>query len=89
MRAIVEPYPTSEATSAAEIIDEAKENARTEGEHILTTAKSEIEQESNRVKEQLREQVARLAMAAAEKILMKEINAAKHKDLLDSVAKQI
>ena len=55
----------------------------------MTAAKAEIDQESNRVKEQLREQVAELALAAAEKILQKEIDAAKHKDLLDNVAKQI
>jgi F-type H+-transporting ATPase subunit b len=74
---------------AAEIVDEAKTDARAEGERLLTAAKAEIEQESNRVKEKLREQVAELAMAAATKILQKEIDAAKHKDLLDSVAKQI
>ncbi len=74
---------------AAEIVDEAKTDARAEGERLLTAAKAEIEQESNRVKEKLREQVAELAMAAASKILQKEIDAAKHKDLLDSVAKQI
>jgi F-type H+-transporting ATPase subunit b len=74
---------------AAEIVEDAKVDARGEGERILTAAKAEIDQESNRVKEQLREQVAQLALAAAEKILQKEIDAAKHKDLLDSVAKQI
>ena len=74
---------------ASEIVDEAKGDARSEGERLLTAARAEIEQETNRVKEQLREQVARLAMSAAEKILQKEIDAAKHKDLLDSVAKQI
>lgn len=74
---------------AAEIVDEAKTDARAEGERILVAARAEIEQERNRVKEQLREQVAQLALAAAEKILQKEIDAAKHKDLLDAVAKQI
>jgi F-type H+-transporting ATPase subunit b len=74
---------------AAEIVDEAKQDARTEGGRILSAAKAEIEQESNRVKEQLREQMGRLALAAAEKILQKELDAAKHKDILDSVAKQI
>jgi F-type H+-transporting ATPase subunit b len=74
---------------AAEIVEEAKVDARGEGERLLTAAKAEIDQESNRVKEHLREQVAQLALAAAEKILQKEIDAAKHKDLLDTVAKQI
>ena len=74
---------------AAEIVEEAKVDARGEGERLLIAAKAEIEQESNRVKEDLREQVAQLALAAAEKILQKEIDAAKHKDILDTVAKQI
>jgi F-type H+-transporting ATPase subunit b len=74
---------------AAEIVDEAKTDARAEGERILVAARAEIEQETNRVKEQLREQVAQLALAAAERILKKEIDASAHKDILDHVAKQI
>lgn len=74
---------------ANEIVDEAKGDARAEGARLLAAAQAEIEQEKNRVKEELREQVAALAIAAAEKILQKEIDAAQHKTLLDSVAKQI
>lgn len=74
---------------AAEIVEEAKDEARVEGERILTTARAEIERERNRMKDQLREQVTQLALAAAEKILQKEIDSAKHQDLLDAVAKQI
>jgi F-type H+-transporting ATPase subunit b len=74
---------------ATEILEEAKSDARVEGERLLTTARAEIERERNRMKDQLREQVAQLALAAAEKILQQEIDAAKHKDLLDSVARQI
>ena len=74
---------------AAEIVDEAKENARTEGEHILTTARSEIEQESNRAREKLRGQVAVLAVAGAEKILRREVNADAHSEIIDALAKQL
>ncbi len=74
---------------AAEIVDEAKGDARVEGARLLATAHTEIEQEKTRVKEELREQVAKLALSAAEKILQKEIDAVKHKTLLDTVAKQI
>ena len=38
-----------------------------------------------RAKEALREQVAQLAVIGAEKILRKEIDAAKHADLLSSI----
>ncbi len=74
---------------AAEIVDVAKGDARVEGARLLAAAHAEIEQEKTRVKEELREQVAKLALSAAEKILQKEIDAVKHKTLLDTVAKQI
>ena len=74
---------------ATEIVDESKENARTEGQRILHAAQAEIEQESNRAREHLREKVAELAVAGAQKILQKEINAEVHKDIVDSLAQQI
>ena len=48
---------------AAQIIDEAKERAREEGDRIKVSAQAEIEQESNRAREQLRAQVGALAVA--------------------------
>lgn len=74
---------------ASEIIDEAKGNARTEGERLLHAAQAEIEQETNRAREQLREKVAELAVAGAEKILQKEIDAAAHKDIVNALANEI
>ncbi|UTH76378.1 F0F1 ATP synthase subunit B [Chromobacterium sp. IIBBL 290-4] len=70
---------------ANQIVDEAKDAARTEGARIVADAKSEIDQEVLRAKEALRAQVADLAVAGAEKILRKEIDAAKHADLLASI----
>jgi F-type H+-transporting ATPase subunit b len=74
---------------AAEIVDESKDTARTEGDRILTAAQAEIEQESNRAREHLREKLGELAVAGAEKILRKEINAAAHKDIVNELAKEI
>ena len=74
---------------AAEIVDDAKGDARVEGQRLVTAARAEIEQETNRAREHLREQVAALALAGAEKVLGREINAAAHKDVLESIAKQI
>lgn len=70
---------------ANQIVEEAKDTARTEGARILGDAKSEIDQEVLRAKEVLRGQVADLAVAGAEKILRKEIDSAKHADLLASI----
>lgn len=74
---------------AVEIVEEAKSEAGAEGERILTTVKAEIERERNRLKDQLREQIAQLAIAAAEKILQREIDPTRHQDLLDNMARQV
>ena len=74
---------------ASEIVDEAKEQARAEGERILQAARAEIEQEANKVREALRGKVAELAVAGAEKILRREIDADAHKEIVDELARQI
>lgn len=74
---------------ATEIIEEAKGDARKEGERLVTAAKAEIEQQAHQVREGLREKVAALSLSAATKILAEEIDAKKHHDILESVAKAI
>ena len=73
----------------AEIVDEAKEQARVEGDRIVTAARADIEQEINKAREVLRTRVGELAVAGAEKILRREINADAHKEIVDELAKQI
>jgi|TARA_B110000305_G_scaffold240238_1_gene310266 F-type H+-transporting ATPase subunit b len=74
---------------SGELIEEAKNQAKLEGERIVTAAKAEIEQEVNRAKELLRAQVASLALAGAEQILQKEINAAAHGDMLQRLESEL
>ena len=74
---------------AATIIEEAKGSAKVEGDRIVASAKAEVEQEVNRAKEGLRSQVATLAIAGAEKILRKEIDAKAHEDILNAIAKEL
>jgi F-type H+-transporting ATPase subunit b len=74
---------------AGEIIEEAKVEARAEGQRLVAAAQAEIERETNRAREDLRERVSSLAVAAAEKILRKEINVESHRALVDSFAKEI
>lgn len=74
---------------ASEIVEEAKDTARVEGERIVTAANAEIEREVNQAKEVLRTQVAVLAVAGAEKVLKREIDAKAHEALLSDVAAQI
>jgi F-type H+-transporting ATPase subunit b len=67
---------------AAQMVDEAKQAAKEEGERQLAAAQANIVQETNRARESLREQVAALAVAGAEKILRREVDAAAHGELL-------
>jgi F-type H+-transporting ATPase subunit b len=67
---------------AQSMIEEAKGRASAEGAKIVAAAKAEAEQEANKAREQLREQVASLAVKGAEQILRKEVNPAVHAELL-------
>jgi len=74
---------------AAQIVDEAKTAAKAEGDRMIAGAKAEIDQEATRAREALREQVAALAVAGAEKILRREIDAKAHADLLEAIKKEL
>jgi F-type H+-transporting ATPase subunit b len=71
---------------SAQIIDEAKESAREEGNRLKIAAQAEIDLEVNRAKEHLRQQVAVLAIAGAEKILGAQIDANAHKGMVEKLA---
>jgi F-type H+-transporting ATPase subunit b len=73
----------------AEMIEEAKVAAKSEGDREKAAAKADIQQEAQRAREQLREQVAALAVAGAEKILRREVDAKAHAELLDGIKKQL
>ncbi|MBC2729935.1 MULTISPECIES: F0F1 ATP synthase subunit B [unclassified Thiobacillus] len=74
---------------AAQIIEEAKVAAKEEGDRQLAAAQANIAQETNRARESLREQVAGLAVAGAEKILRREVNAQTHADLLGQLKAEL
>jgi F-type H+-transporting ATPase subunit b len=73
----------------SQIIDEAKTAAAEEGARLIAGAKAEIEQEVSRAREMLRTQVAALAVAGAEQILRREVDAKVHAELLASVQNQL
>ena len=74
---------------AAQAIQEAKTAAKAEGDREKAAAKADIQQAVSRAREQLREQVAALAVAGAEKILRREVDAKAHAELLDGIKKQL
>ena len=73
----------------SQVVEEAKVAAKTEGDRERAAAKADIQQEAQRAREQLREQVAALAVAGAEKILRREVDAKAHAELLDGIKKQL
>jgi F-type H+-transporting ATPase subunit b len=73
----------------AQMVDEARGTAKDEAGREKAAAKAEIEQERTRAREQLRDQVASLAIAGAEKILRREVDAKAHAQLLDDIKRQL
>jgi F-type H+-transporting ATPase subunit b len=74
---------------ANEIVAEGKADGVKERERQLVAARAEMEQEVNRAREELRGQVSAIAVAGAEKILLREIDAKTHEDILARLAAEL
>ena len=74
---------------ANEIVSDGKSDGVKERDRQLAAAKAEIEQESNRAREELRGQVSAIAIASAEKILNREIDGKAHDDILGKLAQEL
>ncbi len=72
-----------------QLVEEAAVKAQAEKEKILAAGHAEIETERNQAKEELRQQVAALAVVGAEKILERSIDAAAHSDILDKLVAEL
>lgn len=74
---------------AAMIIDDAKKTAAEEAARIVAGARADAEQQVTRVREELRGQVAALAVKGAEQILKREVNAEAHAALLTQLSTEL
>jgi len=74
---------------ANEIVADGKADGVKERERQLAAAKAEIEQETNRAREELRGQVSAIAIASAERILEREIDGKQHDDILGKLAAEL
>ena len=85
---------------ASEIIDQASkrrlqivEEAKTEGEierdKIIAQGEAEVEAERNRAREELRQQVATLAIAGAEKIIKRSIDKEANSDIINKLVAEL
>ena len=74
---------------ANEIVDEAKDAARGEADKIKAAATADIDQQINSAREHLRKEVSAIALAGAEQILKREVDAKVHAAVLDELVAQI
>ena len=74
---------------AAQIVEDAKAQAITEAASITEQAKTNAEQEINRAREALREQVAALAVKGAESILGCEVDEKQHAQMLGALKQEL
>ena len=74
---------------ANEIVADGKADGVKERDRQVTAAKAEVEQETNRAREELRGQVSAIAVASAEKILQREIDSKAHEDILGKLAAEL
>lgn len=69
--------------------EEIVNKARTQAQQELQNAKEEIQRDVDAAKQQLRTEVADLAIKAAEKILDENLDAGKQKKIIDNVLKEL
>jgi F-type H+-transporting ATPase subunit b len=72
-----------------EIVEAAKQSALSEGDRLIAAAKQQIELETAKAREQLRREVADLTVKSAAKVLGREIDPARHADILGKLATEI
>lgn len=72
-----------------QILDQAKEDASAERHRQVAAAEADIQQATNQAREELRGTVARLAVLGASRIIEKEIDADRHRELLDKLIAEI
>ena len=72
-----------------QMIEEAKAEAEQERSKIVAQAQSELEAERKRAREELRKQVAMLAIAGAEKIIERSVDEAANSDIVDKLVAEL
>ncbi|MBB1272675.1 MULTISPECIES: F0F1 ATP synthase subunit B [Psychromonas] len=72
-----------------QIVEEAKNEAETERSKIIAQGEAEVEAERNRAREELRQQVAVLAIAGAEKIIKRTIDKEANSDIIDKLVAEL
>jgi F-type H+-transporting ATPase subunit b len=72
-----------------EIVEEAKDTASGEAQRLVAQAHDEVVRETTRAREGLRQEVGKLAVEGASRLLGREIDAKAHAELLDKLAAEV
>jgi F-type H+-transporting ATPase subunit b len=72
-----------------EMIEEAKGTASSEAQRLVAQAHEEAARESTRAREGLRQEVGKLAVEGASRLLGREVDAKTHAELLDKLAAEV
>ena len=76
-------------TRASQIVSDASTKAESEAEKIMASASTAIENETNKAKEELRQQMSDIIIDTTQKILGDEISKEKHEDILKKAAEEL
>lgn len=74
---------------ANDIMEQARTGAQQEGQRLVASAQQQIGLETTRAREGLRREIGEIAIAAASKLLEREIDPKAHQDLISKLAAQI
>ena len=74
---------------ASKIVSDASLKAESEAEKIMASAETAIENETNKAKEELRQQMSDIIIDTTQKILGDEISKDKHQEILKKAAKEL
>ncbi|RUO80973.1 F0F1 ATP synthase subunit B [Idiomarina tyrosinivorans] len=73
----------------SKIVEEETQKGNAEREKIIASGYAEVESERNRIREELRKQLAVLAISGAEKIIEREIDKQAHNDIIEKLAAEL
>ena len=72
-----------------EIVEQAKQDAIAERDRQVAAAEADIKLATNQAREVLREKLAELTISGAERVIEQELDAERHRKLLDKLAAEL
>jgi F-type H+-transporting ATPase subunit b len=72
-----------------EIVEQAKQDAIAERDRQVAAAEADIKLATNQAREALREKLAELTISGAERVIEQELDADRHRKLLDKLAAEL